>query len=113
GFDLDRRYPLADQSVEPRQRAGSELSLAGCPRRRDRRDNAAPRTRDLFVACSLQPQLELVGAVSAEDQMGMTIDQSGRDPPPAAIDPFGGIGVRWKVGTVACEDDAAIPRGDH
>jgi hypothetical protein len=34
-----------------------------------------------------------VRAVSAEYQMGMTIDQSGRDPPPAAIDALGRIGI--------------------
>ena len=45
--------------------------------------------------------------------MGMTIHQSGRDPSPRAIDPFGRIGVRWKVGTAACEDNAAIARRDH
>ena len=45
--------------------------------------------------------------------MGMTIDQSGRDPPPAAIDPFGRIGVRWKVRMAACKGDATIPRGNH
>jgi hypothetical protein len=45
--------------------------------------------------------------------MGMTIQQSGRDPPPRAINPFGRIGTRWKVGTRASKDDAAIPRRDH
>ncbi len=45
--------------------------------------------------------------------MGMAIHQSGRDPPPGAIDPFGRIRARWKVGTRAGEDDAAIPRCDH
>src|SRR6185295_9945237 len=88
GFDLDRRHALADQGVEPRQRAGNEFSFAGTPRRRHRRYDTAARPRDLFVTCALQPKLELVGTVSAENQMGMTIDQSGRDPPPAAIDPF-------------------------
>src|SRR5258705_68738 len=68
---------------------------------------------DLFVACSLQPQLELGCTVSAENQMGMTIHQSGGDPPPGAIDPFGRIRARWKVGTRAGEGDAAIPRCDH
>ena len=113
GFDLDRRHALADQRVEPRQRAGDEFGLAGRPRRSDRRDNAAARARDLFVACALQPQLELVRAVSAENQMGMTIHQSGRDPPPRAIDPLGRIGIRWKIGTRAGKDDAAIARCDH
>ena len=51
--------------------------------------------------------------VSAENQVGVTIHQSGRDPSPRAVDPFGGIGTRWKVGTRASEDDAAIPRCDH
>ncbi len=52
-------------------------------------------------------------AVSTENQMSVTIDKSRRDPPPRAIDPFGGIGIRWEVGTVACKDNAAITRRDH
>ena len=52
-------------------------------------------------------------AVSAKDQMGMTIHQSGRDPPPRAVDPLDRVGVRWKVGTAACEGDAAVARGDQ
>ena len=109
---LSTKY-IEVQGVEPRQRPGNKFGLAGCPRRCDRRDNAAARPRDLFVACPLQPQFELMRAVSAENQMGMTIHQSGRDPPPAAIDPFGRIGARWKVGTAACEGDAAVARGDQ
>src|SRR5207253_2670885 len=84
-----------------------KFSLTGAPCRSDGRNNAAARTRNLFVACTLQPQLELMGAVSTENQMGMTIDQSGRDPPPAAIDPFSRVGVRWKVGMAARKGDTA------
>jgi hypothetical protein len=54
-----------------------------------------------------------VRAVSTKNQVSVTIHQSGRDPPSRAIDPFGGIGIRWKFGTVAREDDAAITRRDH
>ena len=52
-------------------------------------------------------------AVSAKNQMGVTIHQSRRDPPPRAIDPFGRIGARWKVGTAAREGDAAVARGNQ
>src|SRR5262249_3403562 len=58
-------------------------------------------------------QLKLVRAVATENQVSVTIHQSGRDPPPCAIDPFGRVGVRRKIGTVAREDDAAITRRDH
>ena len=51
--------------------------------------------------------------VSTEDQMGVTIHQSGRDPSPRAIDPFGGIGVRWKIGSAACKGDTAIACRNH
>jgi hypothetical protein len=43
----------------------------------------------------------------------MTIDQPRRDPPPRAIDPVSGIGIRRKVGTLTREDDAAIASRDH
>ena len=113
GFDLQRGHALTDQCIQPRQRAGNQFSLAGCACRSDRRDDAAARARDLFVACALQPQLEFVRAVSTEDQMGVTIHQSGHDPSPRAVDPFRRICVRWKIGTAACKDDASIARRDH
>ena len=84
GFDLQRGHALTDQCIQPRQRAGNQFSLAGCrvsrrPSRRCRR----PRARSLRSLRPASRKFEFVRAVSAENQMGVTIHQSGRDPSPA------------------------------
>jgi hypothetical protein len=42
-----------------------------------------------FIARALQAHLEFMGAVAAINQMGVAIDQAGRDPAAAAIDDLG------------------------
>ncbi|MGY4430125.1 hypothetical protein ACVWWO_002602 [Bradyrhizobium sp. F1.13.1] len=113
GLDLDRGGTLGNQRIEPRQRVCYELGLACLARRGHCRDDTAAGARDLLVARALQAQLEFMGAVAAIDQMGVTIDETGRDPAPSAIDPFGCIGIRRKISLRTCIDDMAGARGDH
>ncbi|MGY4349920.1 hypothetical protein ACVWXM_006413 [Bradyrhizobium sp. GM7.3] len=54
-----------------------------------------------------------MGAVAAIDQMGVTIDETGRDPTPSAIDPVGCIGARRKIGLRTRISDTTAARGDH
>ena len=50
------------------------------------------------IARALQAQLEFMGAVTAIDEMGVAVDEAGRDPAPRAVDPFGCIGICRKIG---------------
>ena len=84
-LDLDRRHPLGDQRVDPRQRAGEQLRLVRRPRRPHRRDDAAAGPRDLLVARALEPHLELARPVAAEDDVGVAVDQRRRHQPPAEV----------------------------
>ena len=86
---------------------------AGLPRRLHRRDDAAAGARDLFIARARQPLLEFVGAVAAIDQMGMTVDQAGRDPAAGAIGPLLRVERRRRVRGGARIDDAAVVGGDQ
>ena len=63
-----------------------ELVLARRAQRRDGRDDAAAGARDLLVARAVQAQLELVGAVAGVDEVGVAVDQAGRDPAALAVD---------------------------
>ena len=80
GLDLDRGDAFGDQRVEPRQALRDELVLARRARRLHGRDDAAAGARDLLVGRAGEPQLELVRAVARIDEMGVAIDQAGRDP---------------------------------
>ncbi len=91
GLDLDGGDALRDQGIEPRQRCRHKLVGADLSRRLHRGNDAAAGARDFFVTCARQTLLELVGAIAAVNQMGMTIDQAGRDPAAGAIGPLPGI----------------------
>src|SRR6185437_5546632 len=85
GFNLDRRDAFADQRIEPTQRLRHQRLLAGLPRRRHRRRDAAAGARDLLIRSAGKPQLEFAGAIAAVDEMGMAINQSRRNPAALAI----------------------------
>ena len=90
GLHLDRRHALGEQRVEPGQ-GGARRAR---PRSRARvaahgRDDAAAGPRDLLVGRAREPQLELVRAVAAIDQMGVAIDEARRDPAAVALDRLG------------------------
>ena len=113
GLDLDGGRALADQRVQPRQRAGDEFGFARVARGGHGRDDTAARARDFFIARALQAQLEFVRAVAAIDEMGVAIDQAGRDPAAFAIDPLDRVRIRRKIRLRAGIDNAAIARRDH
>ena len=113
GLDLDGGDAFGDQGVEPRQRCRDELVGACLPRRLHGRDDAAAGARDFFVARAGETLLEFVGAIAAIDQMGMAVDQAGRDPAAGAIDPLLGIERGRRVRGGAGIDDAAIAGGDQ
>ena len=75
-------------------------------------DDATAGTGDVGIADALQALLELVGAVARVDQMGVAIDQAGRNPAAFAIDAGGwlqlGIAAGWTD-----MDDAAVSAGQY
>ena len=108
GLDLDRGDAFRDQRVEPRQRLRDELVLARRAQRLDRRDDAAAGPRDLLVGRAGKPHLELVGAVAGMDQMGVAVDQAGRDPAALAVDDLGAAAGRRQVRFRTGIDDPAV-----
>ena len=112
GFDLDRRHPLGEQRVEAGERAGDQLGFAGGARGLHGRYDAAAGARDILVARALEPQFEFVCSVPAVNEVGVAVDQPGRDPPAVAVDPFRGIEGR-RVGGGAGIGDRPVAAGDH
>ena len=88
GLDLDGGDAFGQQCIEPRQRAGDELGLAGGARGAHRGKDAAAGARDGFVAHAVQPLFEFGGAIAGVDEVSVAVDQSGRDPAALAVDDF-------------------------
>jgi hypothetical protein len=88
GLDLDRRDAFGDQRIEAAaERWRPEVVLARRARRLDRsRRCRRRRGRSPHSSRRLQAQLELMGPVAGIDEMGVAIDQAGRDPAALAID---------------------------
>ena len=80
GLDLERWSRLRPSAPA---RAGGRRSRAGpspaCARGGDRRADAAAGAGDVFVAGAFEAQLELARALAAVDQVGVAVDQPGRD----------------------------------
>ena len=78
------------------------------------RDDAAAGPGDLLVGRAGQPHLEFVGAVAGIDEMGVAVDQAGRDPAAFAIDGLGALRERCRqLGLRAGIDDPPVARGDR
>ena len=73
----------------------------------DAGDDAAAGCGDLGVADAGEALLELGGAVAAEDQVGVAVDEAGGDPAAGAVDAAHGAGRA--VGRAGI-DDAPVPR---
>ncbi len=63
----------------------AEFVGAGLARRLDRRGDASAGLGDFLIGCAGAAHGVLVGAGTAEDEMGVAIDQPGRDQPAFAI----------------------------
>ena len=89
-----------------------ERILARGARRLHGRDDAAAGSRHLLIARARKAQLEFMGAVAGINEMGVAIDEPGRDPAPFAIRALDGLesgGARRR----ARIDDAALAFGDE
>ncbi len=99
-------------SASSRGSALAMSSVFACrPRRLHGGDDAAPGAGDLLIGGAGEPQLELMGAVAAENEMGVAVDQAGGDPAALAVDGLVGLEAR-RVGGAAGEDDAPVAGGD-
>ena len=75
------------------------------------RADAAALPRDLLVAGPAQPTLELARTVAGEDEMGVTIDEAGRDPASLGVVNRRTVECR-QIATLADPDDPALGHGD-
>ncbi len=79
-FHLDRRATAAHQCVKASARAGQQVFVACSRGFGDGRGDSAAGLGDFLIGRSSAAHRMFVGAIAAEDQMGVTIDQTGRDP---------------------------------
>ncbi len=111
GLDLQRGDAFGKQRIDARQRQRQKLFLARLAGVANRRQDAAAGPRDLLVAGAFKAHLEFAGAVAAIDDVGVAVDQAGRDHAPIKvagrrIAPGGGqIGVGADPGNGAAVDD--------
>ena len=87
-LDLDGCDTFRDQCIEPRQRLGDQVILGRCAGGLHGGKNATTGARDFLVAGACEPQLELVRAVAAVDEVRVAVDQPRRDPSAFEIDAF-------------------------
>jgi hypothetical protein len=86
GFDFDRADALGDKGVQSPQRRPDELVLA-CPAgRSDSGKNSTAFASDPFICSAGKPELELMRPIAAVNEVGVAINQGGRNPATFAID---------------------------
>ncbi len=108
GFDFDRGDAAGHQGIEARQGAFDQVVFTGGTGGGDGRKNATAGVGDLFIGGAIEAQLKFVGAIAGEDEVGVTVNQSGRDQPSTKVNDLAG-----EVGVCASIDNAPILRSDH
>ena len=83
-LDLERRRALGVQLGDEARETGAQLVVGRGTRRRDGRADAAR-----LVAASGHARGELLGAVAAEHEVGVAVDEAGDDGPAARVDDLG------------------------
>ena len=78
-LDLDGAHAFGQQGLQARRGGGKQLVLAGLARGLHGADDAAAGARDLLVAGAVEPQRELMRALAPVDEVGVAVDQPGRD----------------------------------
>src|SRR5207302_5462074 len=79
GLDLDGGDTFGDQLIEARGGARKQRLVAGRARGSHRGSDPSTASRDLLVTDALKAQLELGGALTTVDQVGMRVDEPGCD----------------------------------
>ncbi len=105
---------LGDQSVQSLERRSHKLVFACGAGRADCRKNSAAFAGDLLIGGARESQLEFVRPIAPVDEVGVAIDEGGRDPAAFAIDdPRRGARGGRKLILRANEDDSSVARGDR
>src|SRR6185369_6131293 len=106
-LDLDRRAAAAHQRPEPATALVKQLLVRSRHGALHRRGNSAAGLRDLLVACTGAAHRVLVRACSAEDEMRVAIDETGRDPRASERNDF--LGAKTcELGPLADAHDLAV-----
>ena len=111
GLDLDRRDPALHQCPQARARLLHKLFQGSRPRRLHGRGDAAAGAGDFLIGRALEPLLIFAGAVAAEDEVGVAIDQAGGDPGAVQRLDLSGL-VAGQLGAAADPDDAPVLDAD-
>src|SRR6185369_17785712 len=81
-LDLDRRHAFAHQGEGALAGQVEQRLVARSARRRDGRADAAAGAGDLLVGRAFEALLELAGALTGVDEVGVAVDESRRDERP-------------------------------
>ena len=92
-LDLHGGDPASLQRREPPLGRGHKFRLAGRPGSGDGGADAAAAPGDLLVRDALKPEFEFGGAVAAEHQVRVAVDQTRRDPGAMELDDLARIVV--------------------
>ena len=109
-LDLDRGHAVRAQGLEATPRALLERLGAGGPGRPDGAGDAAARARDRLVGDALEALLELGRTVAREHEVGVAVDQAGRQPAAPAVDQEAGVPMRQLGLGADPGDPAALDR---
>src|SRR5262249_47766130 len=97
----------------PWQAGLHEFGFAGGPGGAHGGEDAAAAAGDFLVRHAFQPLLELLRAVAGVHQVGVAIDEAGRDPAAFAIDALERLDRCGRGIGRAGVDDESVAGGDH
>ena len=113
GLDLDRGDAFAAQALQPFSARAQQLVLGGGPRRAHRCHDAAACARDLLVGRAGQALLELARAIAGVDEVRVAVDETRREPAPAAVELLARGEVGRHLGARADPGDAPVAHGER
>ena len=111
-FDLKRRRAAANHPTQPAPCALLQFMEGGSSGGRDRRQNSTSGRRDCLIGRAADALFKFCHAISAEDQMGVRIDEPRHDHATPRIDHFRPGGDRDFVGRSRVDNSSVVDH-DH